>query len=179
MGQPKMVLPWGDTTVIGRVVQVLQAAGLAHILVVVGGANQSVEAALQGIPVQLVFNPDYANESMLSSLRTGIVALPQESDATLVVLGDQPQIEVAVVSKLIAEYQGSHARLVIPSYQRRRGHPWLVVRDLWADILALEKPYTLRDFLNAHGQDIQYLDVETDSILLDLDTPDDYQKMRP
>ena len=57
MGRPKLVLPWGDTTVIGRVVQALLEAGLNEIVVVTGGARRQVEAALAGLPVRPVFNP--------------------------------------------------------------------------------------------------------------------------
>jgi CTP:molybdopterin cytidylyltransferase MocA len=60
----------------------------------------------------------------------------------------------------------------------RRGHPWLVRRELWAELLALRPPQTLRDFLNAHAEEIQY--VETDpTILKDLDTPEDYRREKP
>ena len=57
MGQPKMILPWGNTTVIGRVVQALIDGGLNQILVVTGGASQQVEEALHGMSVQTVYNP--------------------------------------------------------------------------------------------------------------------------
>jgi molybdenum cofactor cytidylyltransferase len=61
----------------------------------------------------------------------------------------------------------------------RRGHPWLVDRALWPELLALQSPYTLRDFLTAHAGEIRYLDVDTDSILQDLDTPEDYTQQKP
>jgi molybdenum cofactor cytidylyltransferase len=61
----------------------------------------------------------------------------------------------------------------------RRGHPWLVARALWNEILALRPPESPRDFLNRHAADINYVEVETSSILADLDTPEDYQKTHP
>jgi molybdenum cofactor cytidylyltransferase len=58
----------------------------------------------------------------------------------------------------------------------RRGHPWLVARPLWNEILELKPPESPRNFLNRHAAEIQYVEVNTSSILDDLDTPEDYQK---
>ena len=176
MGQPKMALPWGDTTVIGRVVQVLSQAGLSDILVVTGGASEAVQTALQDSVARLVHNPAYAAGEMLSSLQVGLAGLPEDCDAALVSLGDQPQIQAQVVAGLLARYRSSRAVLVVPSYQMRRGHPWIVGRSLWPEIQALSPPQTLRDLLQANAGQIDYLAVNTDSILADLDTPDDYQR---
>ena len=179
MGQPKMALPWGDTTVIGRVVQVLSQAGLEEILVVTGGAQQAVSAALQGSGARLVHNPRFADGEMLSSLQLGLASLPPACEAACVALGDQPQIQPEVVTALIRRYLEGGASLVAPSYAMRRGHPWIVRRSWWPEIQALEPPRTMRDLLHARAQDIDYLAVDTDSILADLDTPDDYRTQRP
>jgi len=68
---------------------------------------------------------------------------------------------------------------MIPSYQMRRGHPWMLDRSLWAAALELRLPTTLRDFLNQHASLIHYLPVDTVSVLQDLDTPGDYERFRP
>jgi CTP:molybdopterin cytidylyltransferase MocA len=60
----------------------------------------------------------------------------------------------------------------------RRGHPWLVPRALWAELLGLGTPLTLRDFLNAHAGDIAYVEADQ-TVLKDLDTPADYQREKP
>jgi len=61
----------------------------------------------------------------------------------------------------------------------RRGHPWLVARPLWGEILEMRSPASLRDFLNGHEAEIRYVEVESDRILQDMDTPEDYLKSRP
>jgi CTP:molybdopterin cytidylyltransferase MocA len=61
----------------------------------------------------------------------------------------------------------------------RRGHPWLVERSLWAQILELKPPQTLRDFMRANSDHILYHVVNTSSILQDLDTPEDYAEQKP
>ena len=174
MGRPKMTLPWGETTVIGQVSNVLIAAGIDDLVVVTGGAREGVQSALAGMPARTVFNPDYANGEMLLTLQVGLAALDPDLQAALVVLGDQPQIELMVVQSVIMTYKQSAGALVVPSYQRRRGHPWLVARSLWEALLAWQPPMTMRDFLDQHVLDIHYVNLNTPSILQDLDTPDDY-----
>ncbi|MBN2550354.1 MAG: nucleotidyltransferase family protein [Anaerolineales bacterium] len=179
MGSPKMILPWGSSTVIGRVVDVLQQAGIEDIIVVTGGARQLVEQALAGKPVRAVFNPRYQQDHMTYSLQTGLLELGEQVSAALVALGDQPQIEAPVVLAVLQAYLEKGSPLVIPSYQMRRGHPWLVDRALWGGLLGLLPPATLRDFLNRHQEQIEYLPVAADSVLRDLDTPLDYQREHP
>jgi molybdenum cofactor cytidylyltransferase len=183
MGQPKMTLPWGETTVIGQVTRTLLQGGVNEIVVVTGGAAAEVEQALAklppGLPVRLAFNPDYAQAEMPRSLAVGLQALRPETEAVLVALGDQPQIEAQVVEMLVAAYDETGEGLIIPSYQMRRGHPWLLGRALWPAVLALPLGATLRDLLNAHAGQIRYLTVETPSVLMDLDTPEDYLRYKP
>jgi molybdenum cofactor cytidylyltransferase len=179
MGRPKMVLPWGDTTVIGRVVEVLCQAEIQPVVVVTGGARCQVEAALSGSSAQLVFNPDYERNEMLVSLQLGLGVLGVDVGAALVVLGDQPQIELDVVQSILVRYWSGQAPLVVPSFRMRRGHPWLVERRLWKAILDLDPTSTLRDLLNQYSEQIDYLNVASRSVLRDLDTPEDYQRERP
>ena len=178
MGAPKLVLPWGQSTVIRHVVNVLSESGVAEILVVTGGAHAQVVAALAGAPASLAFNAAYETGEMLSSVQVGLRALPGSVSAVLVCLGDQPQIQTEVVKAIIADFLALGLPLVVPSFHRRRGHPWLVARSLWPDILDLTSPATLRTFLNARSSQIHYLGVDAPSILVDIDTPEDYAQQR-
>jgi len=179
MGQPKMILPWGGQTVIGKVVGTLQKAGIQSIIVVTGGTTSLVETALANFDVQTAFNPDYSNGDMLFSIQTGLAALTDEVQAALVVLGDQPQIEEKTVKGMLDLFRREKSPLIVPSYQLRRGHPWLIEISLWPEIKNLTPPATMRDFFQQHNSMIRYLEVNTASVLSDLDTPEDYQKNRP
>ncbi len=180
MGTPKLVLPWGQRTVIGQVVTVLQEAGLREIILVTGGAEALVREALHGQAVRFIHNTAYASGEMLSSVKTGLTtAMHASAEAALITLGDQPQIQVDVVRVLLNRWQMKREGIIIPSYQMRRGHPWLISRSLWSEVLALQAGGTLRDFLKAHAAEIDHLTVEHDSILQDLDTPEVYERQRP
>ncbi len=179
MGVPKMLLPWGKSTVIEQVVTTFMHAGVEEVIVITGGGREVVEKALAHYPVRRVYNGDYANGEMLSSLQCGLRALPHQAQAALIGLGDQPQVQETSVRSVCDAYQAGRSHLVVPSFQRRRGHPWLVARPLWEELLQMKSPESPRDFLNRHAGEIQYVEVDTPSILADLDTPEDYQAARP
>jgi molybdenum cofactor cytidylyltransferase len=179
MGRPKMTLPWGQTTVIGQVVNSLQSAGLEEIIVVTGGARGEVESAVRQLPARAVFNPRFAEGEMLLSLQVGLAALAYPCEAALVALGDQPQMENRIVRGILAVYHEFSSGFVVPSYQMRRGHPWIVARPLWDSILALQPPVTLKDILESHKEQIHYWVVDSPSVIQDLDTPDEYQRYQP
>ncbi len=179
MGQPKMLLQWGAVTVLEQVIAVLRAAGMDEIEVVTGAARKDVEELCQRQDVRTVFNPAFSQDEMLGSLQAGLHAMEADTDAAVVTLGDQPQIQAATVRAVLKEFQGSKSQLIVPSYQKHRGHPWLVGRPLWEEILQMQAPNSPREFLNRHAAEIRYVEIESPSILMDIDTPEDYKKARP
>jgi molybdenum cofactor cytidylyltransferase len=179
MGQPKMLLKWGQTTVLGRVISTFQQAGIQDIVVIVGGAREQVEEIVNQHGARSVYNEEHANGEMLLSLQRGIEAQSPQTQATLIALGDQPQIQEGTVRLICEAFQSRKSRLIVPSFEMRRGHPWLVERSLWKEILAMRPQQSPRDFLNQHAQEIEYVQVQTFSILADIDTLEDYQRWRP
>ena len=178
MGRPKMLLPWGQSTVIEQVITTFLKAGIEDLIVVTGGAREQVENVINPYPVRKVYNKDHAAGEMLSSIQCALRVMKDESEATLIGLGDQPQIQEGSVRLICEAYKDNPSSLIVPSFQMRRGHPWLVTRHLWSEILVLRPPESPRDFLNRHTNEIHYVSVDTPSILADLDTPEDYQRSR-
>ncbi len=173
MGQQKMLLPWGSTTVLGKVIQTLQAVGAGDIVVV---TNSKIAPQVTSYGVRVTLNDE---GEMLESVQVGLQAQKSSAEATLICLGDQPQVEEENVRKVCEGFLQSKSRLVVPSYQMRRGHPWLIARELWDEILRLRQPESMRDFLNAHKGEIHYVECDSPSALQDLDTPSDYLKFKP
>jgi molybdenum cofactor cytidylyltransferase len=183
MGQPKMLLPWGQTSVLGQVIATFAASGAQEIILVSGNTREAVEAEARyragDFPLRCVYNAQHASGEMLSSLQCGLSAPGLEVDAVLIGLGDQPQVSRDAVQKVITAFGASDAPpLIVPSYNLRRGHPWLVQRALWQQLLDLKPPQTLRDFLNALATQILYVESDS-SVLKDLDTPEEYQREKP
>ena len=183
MGRPKLTLPWKDTTVIGQVLATLRVAGVTRIVVVTGASAEAVRDALapDGAPgpeVEYAHNTGYAQSEMLASIQCGLAALGNQAEAALIALGDQPQLRADTVRAVLDAYRAGQPGLVVPSHANRRGHPWLVDRALWPLLLSLSPLATPRDFLRAHAGQIRYVESADDSILRDLDTPQDYERER-
>lgn len=181
MGRPKMLLPWGERTVLGQVLFTLREAGIERRIAITGAEREQVEEIARREGAECLYNPDYASGEMLSSIQVGLQALENRAEvqAALICLGDQPQIEVGVVQEVVKAWHETQAPLIVPTYAGRRGHPWLVARVYWHELLALQPPATARTFLHAHTPEIHLVPVPTDSILKDLDTPQEYEKEKP
>jgi molybdenum cofactor cytidylyltransferase len=184
MGEPKQLLPWGNRTVLGTVVHNLAAAGASPVLCVVGHRADEMAAALGDAPAHLLRNPDYLLGEMLSSYQTGIRYLQSQATpvtdlslGTLLALGDQPHIPLDVIRQVIAQARATPDHIVIPSYEMRRGHPFFLPTRLWPELLALTYEETLRTLVQRHQSSIIYVNVSSDAILRDIDTPADYQAL--
>lgn len=179
---PKQLLPWGAHTVIEQVVTTLLQAGFAAeaITVVTGHRREQVEAAVARLGVRCVHNPAYAEADMLSSIQAGLRSLPGECQGALLVLADQPQMQVQTVRQVVEAFRVSGGQaLVIPSYQMRRGHPILLPARLWPEVLALSADASLRAVVQRHADEIRYVVVDTPTVLADMDTPEDYRAAAP
>ncbi|HML24376.1 MAG TPA: selenium cofactor biosynthesis protein YqeC [Aggregatilinea sp.] len=174
MGRSKALLPWDNNrTVIEAVVSRLITARIQDVVVVTGFQAEGVAQALLRQPVVTVHNPRYAEGEMLSSLQAGLNALPASVSACLVVLGDQPTLDPRVILKVLAAYSEGKGEIVVPEYRGDRGHPILIGRRFWPEILALESGAP-RDVIRQHPDVTAHLEVNTDSILRDIDTPEQY-----
>jgi len=178
MGQPKVLLPWDGRPIIRVIVDCLKTTRLDDIVVVTGHLADQVQLALAQEPVRLAHNAEYREGDMLSSLQAGIRTLSPEISACLIVLGDQPQLDGRIVAAVVNAYIEGQGTIIAPSYRQQRGHPILVDRIYWPELLALPTGGAPRDVINAHRDAVHYIDVDTDSILRDIDTPDDYREER-
>ena len=179
MGQPKMLMPWGKTCVIGQVVSILLDAGVDDIHVVTGGLQKELKEVLKDYKVDYLFNQDFANGEMLMSVQAGLRGLGGETEAALIVLGDQPQIRSRTVCAIVEKYYATRSKIIVPSYKMHRGHPWLVDKFYWQEIINLLPPSTMQKFLYLHNNEIEYVVVDTASVIQDLDTQTDYSHHKP
>jgi molybdenum cofactor cytidylyltransferase len=182
MGRSKPLLPWGQgNTVVAEVVRRLLSTSVSDVVVVTGAEREAVEGALAELRqasgrVRPVFNPDFASSEMARSLQVGLRALPAHCLAVLVALVDQPQIEARVVEAVLQRWRETQSPVAAPFYQGQRGHPLLFDRALWSCLLALPAEANPREALREVP--IERVDVDTDTILQDMDTPDDYERAR-
>lgn len=179
MGQPKVLMPWANgKPIIAHILDQLVLARLDHISVVTGHRAPEVAAIAARLDIPTIFNAEFATGEMLSSVKAGLRAMPDHVSAALIVLGDQPRIQPRVISQVLSTYAEGANEIVAPSFKQRRGHPILIDRRLWNEILALPADGAPRDVINAHADRIAYVNVDTDSVLSDVDTPQEYAQER-
>jgi molybdenum cofactor cytidylyltransferase len=175
MGASKVLLPLGETTVLGRIIQELARSVVERTVVVVGHDAERVVQSLRGRDVSIARNDDY-EAGMLSSVRCGLRALPEECHAVLVALGDQPRLRASVVDALFVAHARTQKGIVVPVHTGRRGHPILVSNTYRAEILGRHDDTGLRGLLREHPDDVLEVDVPDESVLLDMDRPEDYAR---
>ncbi len=178
MGRNKLLLPWGDTTVLGRTLANVATSKVADVVVVTGHDRQEIESVASPHGIATIPNRDYA-KGMLSTVQAGIRSLPPVVEAALVILGDQPLVPARLIDELLQAYAASPHGLVAPVYDGRRGNPVIIDRRHFAELLALPADAAPRALLQRHPDDLLLVEVEDDAVLHDLDRPEDYERWRP
>lgn len=181
-GQPKQLLPWGGTTLVGRVVRVAAAAKeVTQIVVVVGCQVERVAAAAREASggesrVQVVVNPDWRS-GQSSSVRRGLSAVTPQTRAAIFLLADQPEVPPYVLSLLIEHHRRTRSPIVVPTYRGQRGNPTLFDRVLFPELEQLEGDTGGRPLIALYADRVEYVAVDTPAILRDIDTPDDFAEV--
>jgi molybdenum cofactor cytidylyltransferase len=173
MGAFKPLLPFGDKTVIECCIEYLRQAGLETIVVVLGHRADEVRNRVTG--VRFALNPDPDSE-MGTSIAIGVQELNYDAEATLIALVDHPAIPATIVEALVEEW-GKGARIVIPTWQGRGGHPVLVDLCFRTELLNLPANGGLRTFFDSHREAVRRLPVDSPFIARDMDTWDDYRAL--
>ena len=135
---------------------------------------QLSQTLLEGVKV--VVNQAYG-QGMASSLHEGLSTLDPQSNAALIILGDQPFVRPQTLDQIVASYRRSHAQIVIPSYQGTRGNPVLLDRSVFSEVMALQGDVGCRAIFDKHLEGIVNVEVEDMGVLLDIDDRDDYERL--
>lgn len=177
MGQSKQLLPVGGQPMVRKVTAAACESELAQVVVVVGAHADAVRLALTGLPVDIVFNDSWA-EGMSTSMRAGLSALTSGIQAVLIVLADQPGLTPDLLDTLVARYHASRAAIVAPFYQGQRGNPVLFDRSLLGELKATRGDQGGRMLILQHERDVERVEVDDPSVLLDVDNRQDYEKTK-
>ena len=175
MGTQKLLLPFGKSTIISHIVNQLIKSKVTKTYVVVGHRSEQVIEELSGKPITIVQNPEYQS-GMLSSVRAGIRSLPQECDAVLIALGDQPSITTNLIDEMVRYFSVTDKKIIVPKYNGKRGHPILLSTIFKNEILTNFDDIGLRGILRAYNNDVYEMNVTDCSVISDMDYPQDYQE---
>jgi molybdenum cofactor cytidylyltransferase len=183
MGRPKLALPLGGRTVLERVVSALRDGGVGHVLVVVGPHVPQLAAPAERAGAHVL---RLAGETpdMRATVEAGLLWLeerfrPRPDDRWLLVPADHPTLDPLLVRRLLAERAAAPDRsIVVPTHGGRRGHPALIDWRHVAGMRALLPGQGLNVYLRQQAARTLEVPVESADVLCDLDTPEDYERLR-
>ena len=173
MGSPKALLPISGRTFLENVLDAISRTSIEQVIVVVGHHQKEIEASLR-LP-SVVFNPDY-EKGMISSFQAGIRALSWDASGAFLFLVDHPLVEAATIEAMIMNLAPN--RIILPTFQGRRGHPVLFSSDVLEEILALPTTEGANIVVRKDPGRVVEVPVNAPGILVDIDTPEQFEQLR-
>ena len=175
-GQPKQLLDWKGDPFIRAVAKTALQAGLAPVVVVTGANAEQVEYAVRDLSVVTVKNDEWKS-GQSSSIKAGIRSFTSTSKVggAIFLLSDQPQLTTSVLRALVEKHAEGLYPVVAPMVMDQRANPVLFDRITFADLLTLEGDVGGRAIFHKHR--VEYLPWHDDRLLLDVDTPEMYQRL--
>lgn len=175
MGRPKQLLSFGGSTILEHVVQNLLRSRIDEVILVLGHESGPIKARFEGAPIRMAVNPEY-REGMSTSITCGIREASADSGAFLIALGDQPLVRSEVVDQLVSAYESSGKGIVVPTHGGLAGHPVIFELKYRDALLSLTGDKGGKSIVEAHPEDVQHVEVETASVVYDIDKWEDYQE---
>lgn len=170
----KLLLTVAGEPLLRRTVRTLLASSLQEIVVVLGHQADSVRPLLDGLDVSVVLNEHYT-EGQMTSVHAGLAALSDPGDGVMVCLGDQPLLTVEDVADLIRAFrQRTGGSILVPLHQGKRGNPVILATVHCDEILRGNRNLGCRKLIEKNPDLVTTVDMATDHVIVDLDTPDDH-----
>lgn len=177
MGKDKALLAYRGRTFLETLFANLREAGLKRIAVVLGHHAEEIRRAVNLPDAQWISNPDY-RLGQTSSLQAGLRALAHaELEGIVLCLVDHPAISVEVIRTLLKSFRQTGASVVVPTCGGRRGHPILIARSLFKELLDLGPESGANTVIRKHREATHFVEVEDPGVLLDIDDPEAYQRL--
>jgi len=179
MGEPKLLLPWGSTTVLGHLLTTLNITPIVSRIVVTRRADAALqrEVARQGgLAVSPVLDPEDMRTSVEFGLREIAGRLhPQWDDGWLMLPGDCPLLTSQTLHELLRTWLALRPKYLVPTHQGRRGHPLMARWDTVTEVFDLPADVGLNHLLRQSGSAVVEWPMPDPSVLTDLDCPEDYR----
>jgi len=178
MGANKLLAEIGGRPMVARTAQRLLASRARPIVAVLGNQADQVDAALGKLPVERVRNPVFA-EGLSTSLKCGLAALPGDIDGVLVCLGDMPLVAGRDLDRLIAAFNPLEGRaIIVPTRRGKRGNPVLWAKRFIPEMAELAGDVGAKHLIGQHAELVCEVEMDNDSVLVDIDTPDALAQLR-
>jgi molybdenum cofactor cytidylyltransferase len=173
MGGPnKLLAEIGQRPLVRIAAEEALASGAKPVIVVTGHQRERVEEVVADLPLTVVHNPSFA-DGLGTSVRAGIAAVPAEVDGAIVLLGDMPQVDAALIDRLIGAFDPDRGALVVvPTFEGKRGNPVLWSRRFFPDLMAIEGDVGARHLIGRYGEAVVEVAVTGKGAFTDIDTPE-------
>jgi len=174
MGKLKQLMPLGQSTILEQTIHNLLDSTLDELIVVVGNRAEEITRAIADKPIKIAVNHNY-QQGMSSSITAGLHMINHQAQAVMLILGDQPFIDSSTINKLISEFHGNDKGIAIPIYKGRRGHPVIFSLGYKEKLLKVKGDIGGKQIIKDHPDDILEVAVDSEGILLDINTMNDYR----
>jgi molybdenum cofactor cytidylyltransferase len=174
LGTNKLLLRLESEPLVRRAARLALEAGLSPVIIVLGHEAEQVAAALDGLPVVSVVNPDF-RAGMHRTLQHGVEQVPAECAAAVVLLADMPFVSAAMLAELVARFRSGTEPLVLSLYGEVQAPPTLYARSLFPEIAAAGEACGRRIVL-AHRREAAALRWP-EAALADIDRPEDAARL--
>lgn len=173
MGGPnKLLAELNGKKLVRLVAEQAIASKASPVIVVTGHQAADVKAALGGLDVTFVHNPDFA-EGLATSVKAGVGAVPDAADGAVICLGDMPLIDAKLIDRLVDAFAPDRGSLIaLPVAGGRRGNPVLWSRRFFSELMALDGDVGARHLIARHMEAVAEVEVQGKSAFLDIDTPE-------
>ncbi len=175
----KLLIEIDGTPLVRRVAERLVSSRVAGVMVVTGFEAERIRDALAGLDIHFVENPDFA-EGLAASIKCGIAALPEDSDAAMIVLGDMPGTTQALLDKLIGIFEeGPGEKIVFPERKGgAQGNPVIWPARYFSELLKLSGDKGAKQLISQYREAVRPVPVGDEVALGDIDTPGDLEGWR-
>jgi molybdenum cofactor cytidylyltransferase len=174
MGQPKQLLPFRGSTLLGQIVENLLQSQAAETIVVLGSQAEKIIPQIAREPVKIVLNQDF-EQGMSSSIRCGLSHISEAADGVMIVLGDQPLIEKEIIDLLIERHRHSERGIILPVYKGIKGHPVIFKMKYKDELMRLTGDIGGKQIVERHPSDVLEVEVDSESVVMSIDVESDYQ----
>lgn len=177
MGTDKALLLYRGRTFLETVAQALRDAGIERIAVVLGHHAVEIRRATKLGETEFVVNPDYAR-GQTSSLQAGLRLLARpDTEAVVLCLVDHPGTSAETIRKIVARFRQTQCPVVLPTIHNQHGHPVLIARVRFDELLRLPPDAAANLLLRKHYCEQGMVEIDDPGILLDVDTPEAYRQL--
>jgi molybdenum cofactor cytidylyltransferase len=178
MKRPKALLPFpteattpGKVTFLEHLISTTRHPRVGPLRIVLGASAERIQQRVPLDAGSIVLNENW-EQGQLSSLQAAIRALPKGTDGLMLMLVDHPLITTRLVADLVDRFYESRARIVVPTYAGRRGHPVIFASNLFEELLAAPLGEGARAVVHAHTKEVLEIPTEEEGVILNLNDPE-------